>query len=70
MKKEETVQLRWLFAVIRRWAWLIGSCTLLALVIALVVTSRMPPVYEATTTLLVIPAEQGNLSEYNALEGW
>jgi tyrosine-protein kinase len=68
MKKEETVELRWLFSVIRRWAWLIGGCTLMALVIALVVTSRVRPAYEATTTLLVIPAEQGSTSEYNTLK--
>ena len=67
MRKDETLELRWFFAVIRRWAWLIVGCTLLALVIALVVTSRMPPAYEATTTLLVAPAEQTSTSEYNTL---
>ena len=67
MRKDETLELGWFFAVIRRWAWLIGGCTLLALVIALVVTSRMPPAYEATTTLLVAPAEQTSTSEYNTL---
>ena len=61
------MELRWFFAVIRRWAWLIVGCTLLALVIAFVVTARMPPTFEATTTLLVVPAEQMNTSEYNTL---
>jgi non-specific protein-tyrosine kinase len=67
MQKEDTVELRWFFAVIRRWAWLIGGCTLLALVIALVVTSRIAPAYKATTTLLVISGEQGSTNEYNTL---
>ena len=48
-------------------AWLIVGCTLLALVVAFVVTSRMPPVYEATTTLLVAPAEHTSTSDYNTL---
>ena len=61
------MELRWFFAVIRRWAWLIVGCTLLALVIAFGVTARMPPTYGATTTLLVMPAEQMSTSEYNTL---
>jgi capsular exopolysaccharide synthesis family protein len=67
MRKDETLELGWFFEVIRRWAWLIVGCTLLALVVALVVTSRMPPAYEATTTLLVAPAEQTSTTEYSTL---
>jgi len=67
MAHEETLELRWFFAVIRRWAWLIAGCTLLALAVAFFVTSRMPPTYEATATLLVAPADQDNTSEYTSL---
>ncbi len=67
MAHEETLELRWFFAVIRRWAWLIAGCTLLALAVAFFVTSRMPPTYEATATLLVAPVEQANTSEYTSL---
>ena len=67
MPKEETLELRQIFAVIRRWGWLIVGCTLLALILALIVTSRMPPAYEATTTLLVAPVEQTSTSEINTL---
>jgi len=67
MGKEDTLELRWFLAVLRRRAWLIVGCTLLATVIAFAVTSRMPPTYEATTTLLVIPAEQMRTTEYNTL---
>lgn len=67
MPREETLELRWFFAVIRRWAWLIAGCTLLALAVALFVTSRLPPAYEATATLLVAPADQASTSEYTTL---
>ena len=67
MPREETVELRWFFAVIRRWAWLIAGCTLLALVVALFVTSRLPPAYEATATLLVAPSDHAGTSEYTTL---
>lgn len=67
MRTEETLELRWFFAVIRRWAWLIAGCTLLALISAFFITSRMPLVYEATTTLLMAPAEAVGASEYSSL---
>jgi len=66
MRTEETLELRRTLGVLRRWAWLIAACTLLALVIALVVTALMPDTYEATTTLLVA-AEQTGMSEYSTL---
>ena len=67
MQKEEPLELRGLFTVIRRRAWLIIGCILLALVVAFGITSRMPPTYEATTTLMVGPAEEKSTSEYNTL---
>ena len=65
MRKEETLELRWLFAVIRRWMWLIVGCTLLALIIAFAVTSRMKPTYEATTTLLVMLSADAQTNDYS-----
>jgi non-specific protein-tyrosine kinase len=56
MPKEEVVELRWLFMVIRRWWWLILSPALLAAIIAIAVTSWKAPVYKATATLYVQPS--------------
>ena len=67
MRKEETLELRWLFAVIRRWMWLIVGCTLLALIIAFAVTSRIKPTYEATTTLLVMLSADAQTNDYSTL---
>jgi capsular exopolysaccharide synthesis family protein len=68
MQKEETLELRWLFAVIRRWVWLIVGCTLLALIIAFAITSRIRPTYEATTTLLVMLSQDAQTNAYNSLQ--
>lgn len=67
MQNEGTLELRWLLAVIRRWAWLIIGFILVAVVIAFVITARLPPVYEATTTLLVASNAQMNPSDYNTV---
>lgn len=67
MHREETWELRWFLAVIRRRVWLIGGCTLLAVIVAFLVVSRLPAVYEATTTLLMAPAESASASEYTSL---
>lgn len=67
MQTDETVELRWIFKVARRWAWLVIVCGLLALAVALFVTARIPPVYEATTTLIMAPAEQTITSDLNSL---
>ena len=67
MRKDETLELRRFLAIIRRWAWLIVGCAVLAMIIAFGITTRMPPTYEATTTLLVAPAEQLVTSDYNTL---
>lgn len=67
MGTEDTLELRWILSVIRRWWSLILGCALLALIVALFVTSRITPVYEATTTLLVTPSQQATVSEYNTI---
>ena len=67
MREADTIELRWFLAVIRRRAGPIIGCTLLALVVAFGVTSQMLPVYEATTTLLVVAAEDVRANDYNTL---
>ena len=64
---EDTVELRWVFWVIRRWLWLIVGCVLLTATSAFVVSSRMPPVYSASATLLVHVAPGTGMSDYTAI---
>ena len=59
MLKEDTVELRWVFQVVRRWLWLIVGCTLLGAISAFLITSRLPPAYSASATLLVQAAGEG-----------
>jgi capsular exopolysaccharide synthesis family protein len=65
MLKEDVVELRWCFSVIRRWLWLIVGCVLLGATSAFLVTSWMPPVYSASATLLVHVAT--GTSDYTAI---
>ena len=67
MPDQDVIELRWIFAVIRRWKWLILGCTIVAVAIVFLATSLLPSVYEATTTLLVQPAQDTKTSEYTAL---
>jgi polysaccharide biosynthesis transport protein len=67
MADQNVVELRWIFAVIRRWWWLITGLALLAGVVAFIVTSIMPPVYESTAMLLVNPSKNSTASQYNDL---
>jgi non-specific protein-tyrosine kinase len=50
---EQAGELKWYFSVIRRWLWLIVGCTLLGATAAFLVSSWIPPVYRASTSLLV-----------------
>lgn len=59
------MELRQYFLIIRRWLWLIVLCTLLGAVSAYLVSSRMTPVYSASTTLLVYQAPSSGSSEYS-----
>lgn len=47
------MELKRYVAVLRRWAWLIVLTTVLAAAISYQVTSRLPSVYSATTTVMV-----------------
>jgi len=67
MPDQEGIELRWIFVVIRRWIWLIIVCTLLAVVVAFIVTLTIPSRYEATVTLLIQPAQDTRSNEYNVL---
>jgi uncharacterized protein involved in exopolysaccharide biosynthesis len=53
MFEEDVVELIWVFGVIRRSLWLIVGCVLLTTTSAFAISSRMPPVYSAFSTLLV-----------------
>ena len=67
MSNQDVIELRWIFAVIRRWSWLIVGCMLFAAAIAFAYVSAMPPTYEATATLLVQPVADQGTNEYNTL---
>ena len=65
MDREEGVELRWFLLVIRRWWWLIAVCCVLAGISAFLVSSRIAPVYRATTTLLVDQAQGTEGTQYS-----
>jgi len=67
MPPQDGIELRRIFYVIRRWLWLIIGCTLLAGVTAYYVTSKMPPVYNATVNILVEPSQDSKTGGYNDL---
>jgi polysaccharide biosynthesis transport protein len=67
MANQDEIELRWIFGVLRRWAWLILGCTALAGLAALFVTAQIAPVYEANVTLLVEPSKNTMSSEYSAI---
>ena len=67
MFKEDLIEIRWYFSVIRRWFWLIVSCVLLGGSTAFAVTSWLPPRYSASAILLVNVASGNTTSDYNAI---
>ncbi len=67
MSNQDGIELRWIFAVIRRWLWLILSCSLLAAAVTYAVTSKMPPSYEAEVTLYIEPAKNSLENDYNVI---
>jgi non-specific protein-tyrosine kinase len=64
MIKEDTIELRWVFQVVRRWLWLIVGGTLLGAASAFLISSQMPPVYSASVTLLVQSAGSETSGDY------
>lgn len=58
---EETISLGELFSILKRSKWLIASLTILAALIAFLVSSFViSPTYEASTQVLVAPKESAN----------
>jgi capsular exopolysaccharide synthesis family protein len=53
LKGSEKVELRQYLRIVRKWLWLIVLGTLLAGGVAYGVSSRLPPVYSASTSLLI-----------------
>jgi capsular polysaccharide biosynthesis protein len=67
MPNQDGVELRWFFEVLRRRWWIIVGCTLLTTVLAFALISFSTPVFEATATLLIQPAQDSRSSEVNIL---
>ena len=68
MIKSDTIELRWVFSVIRRRWWFILLLALLGAISAFWVITRMPTVYVASTTLLVQPAPvSGTTVDYTSI---
>lgn len=62
-----SIDFRRYISLILHWAWLIILSSILSAVIAYMVTSRITPVYQASTTLLVNEAPSTKTTDYNAL---
>lgn len=62
---EDEIDLSQYLRLLRKWAWLIVACTLLASISAFVVSSLMAPVYQAKTTLLISAPPSNKQSDYN-----
>ena len=67
MPEKDGFEIRWIFAVIRRWWWMIVCGTLLAGITAYLFSTNMTPIYEASTTVLVQPAQSSTSSELTTL---
>jgi succinoglycan biosynthesis transport protein ExoP len=64
---EDELDLRRYFALVHRWLWLIVGCAVLAAGSAFAVSSRMPPAYRASVTLLVQQASSAGTNDYSAI---
>lgn len=54
---------RQLIHALRRWAWLITLATLFAGALVYLIASQQPPMYSATTTLLVNPQQASGIAD-------
>ncbi len=66
MPSHNLLDINWIITVLRRWLWLIIGLTVLAVVVAFVAFSMMPPEYSATVTMMV-DSPRSNASQYNDL---
>ncbi len=64
---EEEIDLRKYLSLFWNWAWLILLAALIAGVAAYFISSRMTPVYEASTTVLVNEAPANKTTDYNSV---
>lgn len=63
----ESIDLRQYLALFWQWAWLIALVTVLAGLVAFLVSQRMTPVYSASTTLYINEATSAKATDYNAI---
>jgi succinoglycan biosynthesis transport protein ExoP len=59
--------LRRYFALLWRWGWVIALATLLAAVTAYLISRRMTPIYQASTTLLINEAPANRTTDYSSI---
>jgi non-specific protein-tyrosine kinase len=67
MPNQDGVELRWIFEALRRRWWIVVGCTILTTAAAFALISLRTPVYEATATLLIQPAQDSRSTEVNLL---
>ncbi len=67
MQIEEDLKLQDIFRVIRQRILLIIGCTIFIFIAVLIITSFLPPVYEATVLMLVKPVQMDSSNVYSDL---
>lgn len=67
MDNSNGLGIRWFLDLLRRRGLVVLGCTLLACLIAFVLTYWRPPIYEASAILLVKPSLDAKTNEYNVL---
>lgn len=63
----ESIDIRQYLALFWQWAWLIALVTVLAGLVAFLVSQRMTPVYSASTTLYINEAPSTKATDYNSI---
>jgi polysaccharide biosynthesis transport protein len=65
--EDSGLDLHWVWSILQRRGWIIAVCVAVSIVLAFVITSSLPANYEASTTLMVQPAQDPRTSDYEAL---
>ncbi|MDD5468999.1 MAG: polysaccharide biosynthesis tyrosine autokinase [Anaerolineales bacterium] len=55
------------FALLRQWAWLLTLAAVLCGVVAYLISRRMTPIYQASTTLLINEAPSNRSADYTSI---
>ncbi len=63
----ESIDLRQYLALFWQWAWLIALVTVIAGLVAFLVSQRMTPVYSAATTIYINEAPSTKTTDYNSI---